>query len=256
MEIEKSGNVQIVQLREASELLWNGRRLEENWEIGRTAGNNGNVRPISITPSDIVVVENIHREELHGENLQVVDYRSIVSFHPPSIDDAAHSALPLATLELDFQCEILRMERIRDDHVVLMCRSHGHRSTFDGETENTNAENDTNEQVHAIIIHVPTRKIIDRVCLLEDVSMFDPVLNSEIPIFFAASGKTVGVGVWWKGIILSGRDVRSVGNDAKRSNNEDPSQIGKKKKSRQKSTKQEKGGCKKVRQKGGSKSSR
>jgi hypothetical protein len=57
--------------------------------------------------------------------------------------------------------------------------------------------------IDAIVIHVPTRRVIQRVCLVEDENAVSTSETYDIPVFFTSNGDTMGVGLWWKGVILT-----------------------------------------------------
>jgi hypothetical protein len=59
--------------------------------------------------------------------------------------------------------------------------------------------------VHAVIIHVPSRREIGRVKLMDDE--FD---YHAVPQITVTNDDTIGVGISWKGVIMTGSDVRSL----------------------------------------------
>jgi hypothetical protein len=75
-------------------------------------------------------------------------------------------------------------------------------------------ESRTVATIEAVIVHVPSRKVIHQVFLFEEYAATQSQINYDIPIFFTPSGSgrgTIGVGLSWKGLIMTGRDVRDVG---------------------------------------------
>jgi hypothetical protein len=160
--------------------------------------DNTHCRPVVITSSDIVVAETLFRELDGGRKIK----KSVVSFYPRFIKD-----VPYATLTLDGDCEAFRIECLQDDYAVVLCHV---RESHDPEAAIDNIDDGYAAYPckHAIVIHVPSRSLIHRVCLLEEESA-----HSD-GIFFTSNGDTVGVGFWWKGVVLTGKDVREVGSNA------------------------------------------
>ena len=62
---------------------------------------------------------------------------------------------------------------------------------------------------------VPTPHLIDRICL--------PILDSQqqhgSDFGVTRAGDTIGVGIWAKGILMTGPDVRAVGSSSNNKNN-------------------------------------
>jgi hypothetical protein len=142
------------------------------------------------------------------------EFRSVISFYPryKSADDALYSVLPIPG-----NMEIIRMSTFRDEHVVAICREFTLRSTdiidledlggqWFGETMEAAIEAVVHKAVHAVIIHVPSRREIAR------VQLTDHGINyiSDVPRITMTCDGTVGVGVSCKGVIMTGSDVRSL----------------------------------------------
>jgi hypothetical protein len=199
-EIEPSGHVQSAQLLDGSELV-RSEILEEGWEM-----NTSHSRPVLVTSSDVIAADTMYREVENRGN----EFRSVVSFYPryKGADDALYSILPISG-----NMEVIRMSSFRDEHVVAICRE----STLStnnlvgveglgGQWFADNTEAEEPKSVLAVIIHVPSRREIGRVKLMDDVS------NSivDVPHITFTSENTVGVGVSWRGIIMTGSDIRSL----------------------------------------------
>lgn len=232
LEVEPTGPPTFIQQTLATDSIVSN-LLEENWEMGRGIGivaafSNTATRPICMTPSYILVAHVMS---------QGYGRKSLVSFYPRLMaaydeDCNEHSDLKaLATLELDVDCEVLRMECIREHHVILLC-------VVDARISEHSSPK---LKLQAFVIHVPTRKVIHRVCLREedagDRLLTDRNFAKDMPISFAACGDTIGVAVHWKGIILTGQDVRSIGEEAKSASDHlesKPQNIKNQKKQRQK----------------------
>lgn len=167
--------------------VWSQRERieEEGW-----AEHIEKVRPVVVTPTDIVVGDTLTRQQ--NEN-GPKEFKAIVTFY--SRRSEAKSNLK-SKLSVGENCMIDRMVGCRDDYVVLICRLFG-KTNHGLEAEHQPA------QVDAITIHVPSRRAIDRTCLYEDYG------NNKLCL--SVGGNTVVCGVWLKGLIMSGDDVRSVG---------------------------------------------
>jgi hypothetical protein len=86
--------------------------------------------------------------------------------------------------------------------------------------------NEPTVSVNAIILHVPTRQVIDR-ARLPDIQVLHETLT---PLVVSFGGNTIGIGVWWKGVVMTGSDVRAVGNTATQQHSEDDTNKNQKKK--------------------------
>ena len=217
-EVDPAGQMQCPQFLEASAIVRSD-LLENDWQMQRVRH-----RPVIVTSTDIVVVDALFRE-IEGEEKA---RKSVVSFYPRFVDGISY-----ATITLEGKCEAMRIENMHDDYAVILCRMHG--SPTSAEFDDIDGQwfegaNSSTTTICAIVIHVPSRREIHRACLLEEASAFRTAENSDIPIFFASDGNTVGVGVWWKGVILTGADVRDVGSNVLSSVEEEQSRSARKKK--------------------------
>jgi hypothetical protein len=190
-------------------------------------------RPVAIASSDIVVADTLFRELESRKKVK----KSVVSFYPRFSPEMSY-----ATLALEGDCEAIRIECLHDEYAVVLCRvrlEHSPQATVGGiEVDDT-----ASPSIDAIVIHIPSRSVIHRVCLLDEDSAFTSEYAystlAEIydcPIFFTSYGDTVGVGLWWKGVILTGKDVREVGNNTKHVVEEEPLRSAKKQKKKKRQT--------------------
>jgi len=203
VEIDPAGHAEHVETIESSSQV-QAYLLQDGWEVGET-GNGHRCRPVVITPSDIIVVDNLQRENRR------IFRKSVISFYSRGTHDHVHSILTL-----DFECETLQMLRFRDDHVVLICRLYEYKEAETEELEedvtDLASENDCQEKIEAVIVSVESRKVLHQVCLLEDAANLLPVIfDHDIQISLCADQETLGVGVSWCGMVLTGQDIRSVG---------------------------------------------
>jgi len=208
-ELDPSGQMQSPHLIEASAVV-RSELLENNWQM-----NNAHHRPLVITSSDIVTVDSLFREVEGGKRVN----KSVVSFYPRFVPDISH-----AMLTVEGNCEAVRMESTHDDYVIVLCRvetsSTEADNAVDGQWFGNDApvgESTTTRTIEAMVIHVPSRKEIHRVCIQEEEQTAQPPDNYDIPIFFSSHGSgsnTLGVGLSWKGLVMTGSDVREVGRGA------------------------------------------
>jgi hypothetical protein len=194
-EIEPTGHVQSAELLDGCELV-RSEILEEGWEISTT-----HFRPVLMTASDVVAADTMYREVENHVN----EFRSVISFYPHyrGADDALYSILPISG-----NMEIIRMSSFRDEHVVAICRQ----STLSGndliDVEDLGGQwsraGEHNKSVYAVIIHVPSRREIGRVPLMDEVSNF----IVDVPQISVTNYDTIGVGISWRGVIMTGVDAR------------------------------------------------
>jgi hypothetical protein len=225
-ELDSTGQMQSPTVVEASRLVRN-EILEDNWHMHPV-----HRRPVVITFSDVVVADTLVREPDGGRKVK----KSVVSFYSRFVNDLSY-----ATLTLEGDCEAICMERMQDDYAVVLCHVRKFRNS-EAAIDSTDSNDAASLSIEAIVIHVPSRRAIHRVCLLGEDWAFPPG-NYNIPILFAANGETVGVGLWWKGVILTGKDVREVGSNTMHAAEEEKSRNTKKQKKKQRqSTKGKKDG--------------
>jgi hypothetical protein len=225
-ELDSTGQMQCPTVVEASRLVRN-EILQNSWQMHPV-----HHRPVVITFSDIVVADTLVREPDGGRKVK----KSVVSFYSRFVNDLSY-----ATLTLEGDCEAICMERMQDDYAVVLCHVRKFRNT-EAAIDSIDSDDAASLSIEAIVIHVPSRRAIHRVCLLGEDWAFPPG-NYNIPILFAANGETVGVGLWWKGVILTGKDVREVGSNTMHAAEEEKSRSTKKQKKKQRqSTKGKKDG--------------
>ena len=208
-EVDASGQMQSPRLVEASAVV-RSELLQDNWQL-----HNAHHRPLVITSTDIVTVDSLFHEVGGGKKVN----KSVLSFYPRFTHGISY-----ATLTVEGNCQAIRMESTHDDYVVVLCRvdrsdpnTGEDIDAIDGEWFGRDApadESSSPRTIDAIVIHVPSRKEIHRVCLMEQEQSSDIPNNFDIPIIFSPYGSgsnTVGVGLGWKGIVMTGTDVRDIG---------------------------------------------
>lgn len=181
--------------------------LFDGWQYGSTVGPY--VRPGLLTKSYLIlgtVMVRVEQEE-------VKERKSLISFHPQhSICDES----TFTTIEIHGDAEVLRMVCLRDQHVIIVCR------TFVDAQEDTTTERQGGGHwfrterppslgtkridVNAFIYHIGSRSLIGNFCLVENVSSN----VNDIPLLSASADNTVGATLSWRGITMTGDDVRST----------------------------------------------
>jgi F-box domain len=184
--------------QDRSEIL--SHKLEVRWEFSPCAR-----LPVAMFEHDIVAVDVLFRDRGDDDR----DYLSVVSFYPRG-SICATEDMNCPTNWLTFElCHVLSMERIREEHVLLICNQV---DWWDFDDPHLFRSLRPDILSFANIIHVPTRQLIHRVQLPDattrtELSFYDPPQSLVV----CCGGNTIGVGVWWKGVVMTGTDVRSVG---------------------------------------------
>jgi hypothetical protein len=169
----------------------------ENWDHAPQSS-----RAMILVGSDAIAADVFRRTV----NNRIVDRMSAVVFYPrflisdgPPITDR---------LELEGDIEVERMASLTDKHIILLCRQYV--SATGRPVPSHPDESDTEPQYHVcavgILIHVGSRREIHRVTLLEGV---DPE-RFQLPEVTSASHKTIGAGLSWRGVVMTGSSVRSA----------------------------------------------
>jgi hypothetical protein len=200
--IEPTGYVQPVQTIEAAEIAWS--EMNENGWNAHPCDN----RPTLVTDTDIVVAYSLSQRV----NEDRTKSKSIISFYPRFADDVSYQ-----TIKLDGNCLVLGMQPLRDHHIALLCNIYdatgvdGNHALEEGNGD-VSSEPFEHRRLFAVLLHVPSRREIHRVCLVKGDGLLNEFLPSRhLPLYFATDGDTVGVGVFWKGVMMTGSDVRELG---------------------------------------------
>jgi len=207
-EIDTTGHVQIGEDLRAPPSISSKLKSNEGWDFSLPAPFR---RSILITSSYVITGDIMVRIEEE----QILERRSLISFHPrhPGLEESA-----CATVEIPGDTEVIRMACLRDQHILILSRAFadapddamadreggGGGHWFRGDRP---ASGSTRMDIYAFIYHIETRCQIGRYCLLEDVSSH----AADVPCITVDSGDTLGVGLSWNGLVMTGNDVRSVG---------------------------------------------
>jgi hypothetical protein len=187
-------------------------RNDGEWEIAPEER-----RLVALFEASIVAVDVLFKDNVEGSR----DHRSVVSFyHRKCVDGSYH-------IKVFENCIISHMERIRDEHILLVCEEVERQdAAIDGAMEDETEQNLRTFAVNAMVLHIPTRQIIARMCLPVDRTFHKRLV-------FSSHGNTICVGAWWKGVVMTGRDIRAVGDASHQNVTEDDlasKTVGRKKK--------------------------
>ncbi|CAJ1930767.1 unnamed protein product [Cylindrotheca closterium] len=164
-------------------------------------------RPMAMVGSTTVVadsmVENAEDEESNKT------YKSILSFNlcPASETDSLSF-----TIDLQGNLEVVDLISFRDEHVLLLCYMFPQTGdtdidAIDGHWFGPPTEDELVSLV-GIVYHVPSRTEIHRVVLLSDQH------GSLEPLDISVHDGTVAASLWWKGLLMTGEDVRARQEDS------------------------------------------
>jgi hypothetical protein len=216
--IDPTGHIAFSRLVEGSEPVRN-EIIEDGWELRAR-----HQRPVVITPTEIIVSDTLIRELENEDSF----YKSIIYFYPLFAGDDT----PIdSTLHLDGNVEVDSLVRVRDHHVIALCRHYNITKIDPGGNFDTG---ETRVSVLAVIVHLPSKKEVGRMSLLDDLeSHIDAYPSSlrDLPLKAAIDGDTVVAGMWSRGVIMTGQDVRSVSETSRQiESGESPTKSSKKKK--------------------------
>jgi hypothetical protein len=165
--------------------------------------------------NQVVVADNLVWDE-NGTK------KSVISFYPIINNDNIPN---FDTLDLIGNLEVCHLIALRTSHVVAICR------VFESTPDATDVDIEElaghwfgpggtvkpKISSYAIVIDVESRSEIYRTCLVDDLGMHLghnstglSATNGELPIQVAIDEDTVAVGLWWKGVILTGNDARKT----------------------------------------------
>jgi hypothetical protein len=219
--IDPSGDFHNPVFLEGSELVGN-EIFHEGWELRAMRQ-----RPIVALSSEVIVADTLVRELEDGNK----HFKSIVSFYPFS-GVSIHK-----TLELDGNLEICLLVPFRDNHILAICRLHiprsDHTEVDDVDGHWFGDREHGQVSIYAVVIHVSSRIEIERICLLDDLESHldrDMATGGELPLRIAVAGGTVAAGIWWKGVIVTGEEVRLTHEESHGSDHAQTNSKAKKKK--------------------------
>lgn len=172
---------------------------DRGWRTNRDRRRN----VVPFPNGSIVAIDILCKDRGNG----FLDYRSCISVFSMEVADEGTVQEPLWLNH----CDVLSMHRIRDEHVLLICEE------VDVNEDDSDADPfdevgghwfsaDPQRYIRGIVVHVPTRQVIDRAHIPFDISETGTTLS-----MCCGFNNTIGVGLSWKGVVLTGANVRAVG---------------------------------------------
>ena len=146
-------------------------------------------------------------------------YKSFLSFHSFSGNGGTSTMLPLQGNNLQLESIVT----LRNRHVVALCRDEHYDAVAEGEALQRR------ESVMALLIDIAAKCVIHQQCLIDNLGEqlgANPYNFSDLPIRLASGGNTVCLAVAWKGVVLTGSDVRESDSAAGVVGGESPSKAG------------------------------
>mmetsp|Transcript_45123 Transcript_45123/g.109179 ORF Transcript_45123/g.109179 Transcript_45123/m.109179 type:complete len:892 (-) Transcript_45123:70-2745(-) len=179
-------------------------------------------RPMAMVGSTTIVADAMV-ENTEDESNKT--YKSILSFNSYS---ASASSTLSSTVDLKGNLKVTDLVGFRHEHVLVLCHLHPRTGdtdidAIDGHWFGPPAEDGLMSLV-GIVYHVPSQTEIHRVVLLGDQ------LGIPVPLAVTVHGDTVAGSVWWKGLLMTGEDVRARQEDCTAQEPPTPTSKAKKKK--------------------------
>jgi hypothetical protein len=203
-EFQSTGQIKNAQAIEASEIV-REEILQDGWEFEA-----GSLRRIVITQTDVVAADTF----FHPYRLE---QQSVVSFYARNPPEGQPS---YSTLALPGVVNIVSLACVRDKHLIVVC--HGiFQNRYDTPGTITppfrmDVTSPSRTDVIVIVIDIPSRREIGRTRWISKVLMWQ---RDDIPFLTVDnSGTTMAIGLSWKGIIMTGSNIRSVSDAASASN--------------------------------------
>ena len=170
----------------------------------------GGSLPIVVTATEVVCSDSFYFVRGAEPIEEILKTQITLSFFPwRSFVDNSDDATIHKSIIFRGNVKISRMALIRQHHIILLCLGpEGEQNgTFLPEEPGPGDRERSNESLFAIVVHVPTRREIGRVNLLDWKSL---EFEAHIPRFAMSYSQTVAVGWDCIGIVMTGNDVRSV----------------------------------------------
>ena len=179
-------------------------------------------RPLVVLDEDVVCGQNLVLENQDGKK----QYRANLIFFQDAFHDVRKAP---ETVALSGCIKIDHLVKLRSRHLLILCTQYTSATNHVNNNEQANLLEDlvgqwfggddaeatvgSKTSLYGILMDVPSRKEIQRVCLVEDLSSsgVDTSIDDEgVPLHLAASGGTVAAAAWWAGVVLTGMDARDA----------------------------------------------
>jgi len=190
LDIDPSGVIKGTQ-----EIPRGARFMEDGWSVqidGR--------RSMAISSTDYMIGDTVTRPL---ENQRDVVSQVHITFYSRSFE--VNENLHHYRVTLAENCSLDSMVCLRDQYLVLNCRFYGETgyAVDDGGGGHWGNASNQKARVYCVTYHIPTRSEVARQYLYEDFGKNKVSLS-------ASDQDTVAVGVWHKGLIMTGNDIRSL----------------------------------------------
>jgi hypothetical protein len=207
LDIEHSGEVSQIEFMECPPVSMMQLR-EEGWTPAHP------FRATQITPSHVVVADTFAYQR--EDDVPVSCHKVIVSFLPRFScgDDSSCSTLCLNDMQT------LQMACVRDDYIFLLCVGHPSPAQadpfaeLDGQWFGPDRETDDSRrslEQWAVVVHIASCREIGRRRWLPSSAHLHLLDDFPRLVMMADAHDTIGVGLSWRGVVMTGSDVRGVG---------------------------------------------
>lgn len=169
-------------------------------------------RPLIVHDSEIIIGDTWWKEVEEDKFI----YKSTVLFHPIVQSSPQRQK---TIIEVSGNLAIVDLVPLRKTHVLALCWKYPLLEAMDdvdgqwfGDAAASSAvEDNTNERfpsVVAVILDIQNRTEISRVCLVGGKTPDPKWTQSPQSIKIITSNDTLGAVLWWKGIVMAGRDIQ------------------------------------------------
>ncbi|KAL3908516.1 MAG: hypothetical protein SGILL_008452, partial [Bacillariaceae sp.] len=197
-----------------------GQILEQTLQDGTTRRQLHH-RPLVVLDTDVVCGQNVVLVNQSGKK----QYQANLVFFRDAFKEVHKDPESVA---LDGCIKIDHLVKLRSRHLLVICTVHTSTSNVNNNEQvnfledlvghwfgedDAEAAGDSKTSLYGILIDVPSRKEVQRVCFVEDLTStgVDTSVDEEgFPLHLAADGGTVAAAAWWTGVVLTGVDARDA----------------------------------------------
>ena len=222
LEVDSSGNVTEVEVFSCPESS-----LTQLQEEGCAPANP--FRTLLITPTHIVVADSFTITPPDGEDGPVdppaLRCKVVTSLVPRSPDSTDLTSHPQGVSMEGRILEVLQMSCIRDNYIVVVTVGHPAKTSYGESTDPTGDlagqwfspvahDSGVSHRVEAwaVLLHIPSGREIGRQIWLANAARL--MGNSHKFVMTTDAHETIALGLSWRGVAMTGNDVRFVGDSA------------------------------------------
>jgi hypothetical protein len=177
-------------------------------------------RHILLTERCVIAVDLLQKDAAGG----IFERKSVLSFYPlRQTDDSSGPSYHVMELH---RIEILRMINLQDTHIGLVCREY--EDFIQVEVNEDIRMSVLPQSVCFIIVHIPSKTEIYRTAV-GCIDRFEEDL-SDVPVLSMYNTTTIGCALDWRGVSISGDDVRHLDLSCLKTEASQPNSAKKKKK--------------------------